>query len=119
MNSRERILLALNHKEPDRVPIDFAGTGVTTICYQAYDDLRRCLNLTPTGWKHEDLGGAAWAGVVTPHAEVYDRLHSDVQAAAMGSPDTWKLSISYGESFDTYVDEWGTTVIQAKRWPLL
>ena len=114
MNPRERVLLALNHKEPDRVPIDFAGTGVTGICYQAYDDLRCCLGLAPTGWKHEDLGGAAWAGVVTPHAEVYDRLHSDVQMVGMGSPDTWKLDIHYGDSFDTYVDEWGTTVYRPK-----
>ncbi len=36
MDSRDRVLAALNHKEPDRVPIDFAGTGVTTICYRAY-----------------------------------------------------------------------------------
>ena len=114
MDSRERVLLALNHKEPDRVPIDFAGTGVTGICYQAYDDLRRCLGLEPAGWKHEDLGAAAWAGVVVPHAEVYDRLHSDVQMANMGSPDTWKLDIQYGEDFDTYVDEWGTTVYKPK-----
>lgn len=114
MNSRERVLLALNHKEPDRVPIDFAGTGVTTICYQAYDDVRTCLGLKPIGWKHEDLGGAAWAGVVTPHKEIYDRLHSDVQMAGMGDPDTWKLEIHYGDDFDTYVDEWGTTVHRPK-----
>ena len=25
MNSRERVLLALDHKEPDRVAIDFGG----------------------------------------------------------------------------------------------
>jgi uroporphyrinogen decarboxylase len=114
MNSRERVLLALDHKEPDRVPIDFAGTGVTGICYQAYDDVRRCLGMKPTNWKHEDLGGAAWAGVVAPHAEVYDRLHSDVQAVGMGSPDTWKLEIQYGDVFDTYIDEWGTRLYKPK-----
>jgi len=31
MNSRERILMALNHKEPDRVPFDLASTHVTSI----------------------------------------------------------------------------------------
>lgn len=31
MNSRERVLLALNHKEPDRVPYDMGGTVVTGI----------------------------------------------------------------------------------------
>ncbi len=114
MNSRERVLLALNHKEADRVPIDFAGTGVTTICYQAYDDLRRYLGFPPNRYSDADMGAGAWAGVVTPHAEIYDRLHSDVQMASMGSPDTWSLDIHYGDEYDTYVDEWGTTVVRPK-----
>ena len=36
MNSRERVLLALNHKEPDRAPYDLGGTVVTGIHHQAY-----------------------------------------------------------------------------------
>lgn len=31
MTSRERLVMTLNHKEPDRIPIDFGGTGVTGI----------------------------------------------------------------------------------------
>jgi len=30
MNNRERVRIALNHKEPDRVPIDFGGTFLTS-----------------------------------------------------------------------------------------
>ncbi|MGD2155436.1 MAG: uroporphyrinogen decarboxylase family protein [Anaerolineales bacterium] len=30
MNSRERVLTALEHREPDRVPVDFGGTRVTS-----------------------------------------------------------------------------------------
>ena len=36
MTGRERILNALNHKEPDRVPYDLAGTTVTGITRNAY-----------------------------------------------------------------------------------
>ena len=36
MNSRERVLAALDHKEPDMVPIDFGGTKVTGISAIAY-----------------------------------------------------------------------------------
>ena len=36
MNSRERTLLALDHKEPDRVPFDMGGTVVTGISVKAY-----------------------------------------------------------------------------------
>ena len=40
MNSRERVLTALNHKEPDRVPFDLGGTVVTGIHHKAYVALR-------------------------------------------------------------------------------
>jgi uroporphyrinogen decarboxylase len=36
MNGKERILTALDHKEPDRVPYDLAGTTVTAITRNAY-----------------------------------------------------------------------------------
>jgi uroporphyrinogen decarboxylase len=114
MESRERVYLALNHKEPDRVPIDFAGTGVSTICYQAYEDLRAFLRLEPKPFKTEDLGAGAWAGVVSPHQDVYERLRSDVMTVGMGAPDDWQLEIQYGKEYDTYVDEWGTTVVRPK-----
>jgi uroporphyrinogen decarboxylase len=114
MLPRERVLAALNHQEPDRVPIDFAGTGVTTICYQAYDDLRVYLGLDPRPFDPDDLGGGTWAGVVTPHHDVYNRLHSDVMMAGMGDPDTWALKIERGDEYDTYVDDWGTRVYRPK-----
>jgi len=31
MNSRERVALALDHKEPDRIPIDLGGTIITSM----------------------------------------------------------------------------------------
>ena len=45
MNSRERVLTALNHKEPDRVPFDMGGTVVTGIQAKAYRKLREYLGL--------------------------------------------------------------------------
>ncbi len=45
MNSRARVIQALNHKEPDRVPIDLGGTIVTSICKQVYLELNRHLEL--------------------------------------------------------------------------
>lgn len=114
MDSRARVLAAINHKEPDRVPIDFAGTGVTTICYQAYNELVKHLGFDFEAIRVEDLGAGAWGGVVTPHVELYDRLHSDVMMVGMGQPDVWELDIRYGDEYDTYLDEWGTTVVRPK-----
>jgi len=45
MNSRERVIAAINHKEPDRVPIDLGGTGVTGISVRAMYELRKYLGL--------------------------------------------------------------------------
>jgi uroporphyrinogen decarboxylase len=45
MNSRERVLTALAHQEPDRVPIDLGGTAVSTIAIPTYAALRRHLGL--------------------------------------------------------------------------
>lgn len=45
MNSRERIRLALNHQEADRVPIDLGGTLVTSITKPAYLSLMDHLGL--------------------------------------------------------------------------
>jgi uroporphyrinogen decarboxylase len=45
MNSRERVLTALDHQEPDRVPIDFGGSRVTSIHPAPLAKLRQKLGL--------------------------------------------------------------------------
>ena len=45
VNSRERVLTALNHQEPDRIPFDVGGTLPTGVHVQAYTNLRRYLGL--------------------------------------------------------------------------
>ena len=45
MNSRERVLAALNHQEPDRVPIDFGAHRSSGIAAMAYAKLRKALDL--------------------------------------------------------------------------
>jgi len=45
MNSRQRVMAALNHKEPDRVPIDVGGTGLTNINLMAYGRLKNLLGI--------------------------------------------------------------------------
>jgi len=48
MNSKERVLTTINHKEPDRVPIDFGATMETTIHHLGYrklkDKLGQCVD---------------------------------------------------------------------------
>ena len=45
MNSRERVIAAINHKIPDKVPVDLGGTCVSSISATAYYRLREFLGL--------------------------------------------------------------------------
>ena len=47
MNSRQRVLVTLQHQEPDRVPFDLGSTAVTGIHTRAYAALRAHLGLDP------------------------------------------------------------------------
>jgi uroporphyrinogen decarboxylase len=49
MNSRERVLLAINHQEPDRVPVDLGGTRQSGIAAATYHGLKQLLEMySPT-----------------------------------------------------------------------
>jgi len=49
MNSRQRVLSALNHRQPDRVPIDLGGTRQSGIAASTYHKLKQRLGIdTPT-----------------------------------------------------------------------
>jgi uroporphyrinogen decarboxylase len=45
MNHRERVIAALNHQEPDRIPIDFGGTIVSSITRFSYVELKKYLGM--------------------------------------------------------------------------
>ena len=45
MNSRERILAAINHKQPDRIPVDLGATPSSSISVVAYNNLIKYLGL--------------------------------------------------------------------------
>jgi len=49
MTARERVFLALNHREPDRVPLDLGATGVTGMHVSSVYRLRQALGLDKPG----------------------------------------------------------------------
>jgi uroporphyrinogen decarboxylase len=55
MNHRDRVLAALRHEEPDRVPIDFGGTVDSTISALSYQALREQLGLAPSVTRVQDV----------------------------------------------------------------
>ena len=57
MNSRERVLEALNHREPDKVPIDLGGTIDTGITAIAYNRLKAFLRIRTGKTQLIDMAG--------------------------------------------------------------
>jgi uroporphyrinogen decarboxylase len=55
MNSRERVQAALNHRQPDRPPVDLSGHRSSGIAAIAYIKLRRHLGLPPKPPRVYDL----------------------------------------------------------------
>ncbi len=55
MKSRERVLTTLNHREPDRVPVDFSGHRSSGIAAIAYTRLRKHLGLSEKPVRVYDL----------------------------------------------------------------
>jgi uroporphyrinogen decarboxylase len=54
LTSRERVLCALNHEEPDRVPVFFGASGATTLLSSAYDRFKTYLGFqaeTKVWWR--------------------------------------------------------------------
>src|SRR5512133_2429498 len=74
MNSRERVLAAINHQEPDRVPLDLGGSIVTGIMAGALVRLRRHLGLEDNPVKIYDQ--FQMLGEVTP--DLVEKLGVDV-----------------------------------------
>ena len=75
MTSRERILTSLQHREPDRVPIDFGSTAVTGIHVAAVTRLRRAI-LKDDAWRVKVIEPYQMLGEIDP--ELQDALGIDV-----------------------------------------
>jgi uroporphyrinogen decarboxylase len=101
MNSRERVLLALNHKEPDRVPFDMGGTVVTGIHTKAYAGLRACLGLPPREPKIIDM----IQQLAEVEDDVMDRLGVDVKNISPRSSAGFKIVVGDMGEYTYFYDE--------------
>jgi hypothetical protein len=76
MTSRERVFLALNHREPDRVPLDLGSTGVTGMHVIAVYKLRQALELDKPGTPVKVIEPYQMLGEITP--DLVEALGVDV-----------------------------------------
>ena len=76
MNSRERVLAALNHKIPDRIPVDFGSfPGATSMNVRAYQNLLEYL-----GIKREVRIGALIMFTAEIDEDILNRFHVDTKS---------------------------------------
>ncbi len=99
ITSRERVRLALDHKEADRVPIDLGSIASTIRTVDAYDRLKTHLGLA----LDKKIRHFADEHII-PDEEILQALHVDTYYLRMNVPKSWKR-----ERLDanTAVDEWG------------
>jgi uroporphyrinogen decarboxylase len=88
VNHRERVLAALSHQEPDRVPIDFGGTVDSTISAFSYQALRRALGLPPSLTRVQDV--YQYTAVI--EEDVRQALGVDT-APVLNLPAEWQVRI--------------------------
>ncbi len=74
MTPRERVLAAIEHRQPDRVPVDLGGTPSSGVSAMAYGNLKRHLGIT-TG--HTRLYDVVQQ-LAQPEESVLDRFGVDV-----------------------------------------
>jgi uroporphyrinogen decarboxylase len=105
MQSRERLLTALNHQEPDRIPFDLGSTQVTDIHALAYANLRQALGLPAVEIQMCD----AIQQLALPDADLIERLGVDVRGLFPLNSHNWKVHPQDAGAYWVYHDEWGIT----------
>lgn len=101
---RQRVLTALEHREPDRVPKDLGGAGPTAINVKAYARLLKHLGL-PAEPDVDKATGPLRSQVTAPSEAVARLLDVDVRGISYGKRDKGDTVVLNDHS---YIDEWGT-----------
>jgi uroporphyrinogen decarboxylase len=100
MNARQRVTMALDHQEPDRVPMDLGGTAVSTLRIEAFEPFMTFLGL-PT--PEPTLVSTTFRTVEVAET-ARQRLGVDFLGLRPHMIDGWQNTV---HSPDAFTDEWG------------
>ncbi len=105
MKPRERIAAALDHQEPDQIPLDLAGTNVTGIVETAYANLRSYLGLAPDP---EPEITHTQQGNVYPREDILQHYGVDCRLVTMKRAPRWVATrtLDNGDWYDEYDIRW-------------
>jgi len=106
MHSRERVLKALNHEEPDKVPIDIGGTSCTTMIEPVYKNLLKRYHVNNK--KYEIIHSVMRSVNICEEAK--DLLNSDTDIICLNNPRGGRIELKD----NGFVDEWGINYRRSK-----
>ena len=98
MTSRERVKLALNHQEPDRVPLDL-GSVATSMLMDTYENLKNHLGIE----SKTRILSRLWQCVFVDEP-VLEHFDIDTRYVVEKGPKYFKDKELPG---DVFIDEWG------------
>jgi len=104
MNSRERFLTTVSHREPDRMVVDFGATSVTGMHVQAVENLRKYYGLEPRPVRVVD----PYQMLGEVDSELIDIIGIDT-VGAKGKNNAFGF-YNHGR-LKEYVTNWGQTVL--------
>jgi uroporphyrinogen decarboxylase len=115
MTGRERVLAALDHEEPDRVPLVIGPTNATGIKMNCYRELKRLLGVeAPERYIYD------WPelGTARIDEEVLERLGSDARAILDAYPAFIREAAASRPPHAPFLDDWGTgnLEIEGGKW---
>ncbi len=110
MNHRERVRLALEHKEPDRIPIDLGGTIITSITIKAYRDLKCYL-----GMPLEEIRMLDYVQQL-PYVDeaLLQRFDIDFRMVQLPAATAPGLNIFEEGDYYAFIDRWGSKLHMPK-----
>ena len=103
MTSRQRLLTALNHKEPDRIPYDLDGTNQSGIHHIAYRNLLSYLGIR----KDEITICDPIQQLAHVHEDVLEKLKVDTRIIYPKNPSNWELNIEEDRKGKYFIDQYG------------
>jgi len=105
MTSRERVLAAINHEQPDRVPIVLGVSNATGIKMKPYQDIKKIV-----GIEADDRYIYDWPelGTADPDEKTMIRLHSDVRGVLDREPQSTMERNLQREPHAPCIDSWGS-----------
>jgi len=109
LTPKERVIAAINHEEPDRVPIVIGVSNATGIKMKTYREIKERIGVNaPDDYIYEwpELGTAAI------DEETFKRLHSDVHGVLDLEPLAIRQRNAARGPRDPYINSWGTSQIR-------